>query len=89
MREFVQVAACKGLKLTDADIEDVMKYYLSFTVSKHTSMLEDVINKRKTENEYIAGYICKLADENNIDVPNIKMLYKLMKIKEEVYLDII
>lgn len=87
MKEYIKVAAYKGLKLTNEDIEDVMKYYLSFTVSKHTSMLEDVINKRKTENEYIAGYIYRIAKENDIEVPNIKMLYELIKIKEQVYLD--
>ena len=87
MKEFAQVAKCKGLNLTDEDIEDIMQYYLSFTVSKHTSMLEDVINKRLTENEFIAGYISKLADENNINAPNIKMLYALMKVKEQVYLN--
>ncbi|MCQ2567947.1 MAG: ketopantoate reductase family protein [Mogibacterium sp.] len=87
MKEYATVAVCKGLELTDKDIEDIMRYYLSFTVSKHTSMLEDVINKRRTENEYIAGYIYKLAEENGIEVPNIKMLYELMKVKEQVYLE--
>lgn len=87
MKEFVKIAACKGIELKDEDIEDIMKYYLSFTVSKHTSMLEDVLNKRPTENEFIAGYISKLAEENGIDAPNIKMLYELVKVKEQVYLE--
>ena len=89
MKEFATVAATQGVKLGDADIEEIMEYYLSFTVSKHTSMLEDVLNKRRTENEYIAGYINKIAEDNNISVPNIKMLYELMKVKEQVYLEII
>lgn len=89
MKEFATVAATQGVKLGDADIEEIMEYYLSFTVSKHTSMLEDVLNKRRTENEYIAGYINKIAEEKNISVPNIKMLYELMKVKEQVYLEII
>lgn len=87
MMEYATVAKCKGLDLTENDIEDIMKYYLSFTVSKHTSMLEDVINKRRTENEYIAGYIYRLAEENGIEVPNIKMLYELVRVKEQVYLE--
>lgn len=89
MKEFATVAATQGVELDDADIEEIMEYYLSFTVSKHTSMLEDVLNKRRTENEYIAGYINKIAEEKNISVPNIKMLYELMKVKEQVYLEII
>lgn len=87
MKEYETVANSYGLDLTDEDIEDVMKYYLSFKVSKHTSMLEDVLNKRKTENDYIAGYISRLADEKGIEVPHIKMLFELVRVKEEVYLE--
>lgn len=86
MEEFINIAKCNGITLTDIDIADVINYYLSFNVSKHTSMLEDVINKRPTENEYIAGYISRLGKENCIDTPNINMLYTLMKIKEDVYM---
>lgn len=86
MKEFVLVANRNAINLNENDIEDVIKYYLSFRVSKHTSMLEDVIHKRKTENEYIAGYISKLAAEMSVYTPNIDMLYNLVKIKETVYL---
>lgn len=89
MKEFIKVAKHKGIDLTDSDIDDVINYYLSFKVSKHTSMLEDVLHKRPTENEYIAGYISKMAKEYQMDTPNIDMLYNLMKIKESVYLGII
>lgn len=89
MKEYAEVANKNGIEITDEDIEDIMTYYLSFTVSKHTSMLEDVLNKRLTENEFIAGYISRLAKKLNIDTPCIDMLYELMKVKEEVYLDII
>lgn len=86
MKEYIKVAELKGVKLTERDVEEIIKYYLSFKVSKHTSMLEDVLNKRPTENEFIAGYISKLAHEHNVEVPSIDMLYYLMKIKEQVYL---
>lgn len=89
MKEYAEVAIANGINITEEDIDDVMKYYLSFTVSKHTSMLEDVLNKRLTENEFIAGYISRLAKELDINTPYIDMLYQLMKVKEEVYLDII
>ncbi len=86
MEEFIKVASSQGITLTENDIKDVIDYYLSFNVSKHTSMLEDVLNKRPTENEYIAGYISKLAKKYDIYTPNIDMLYSLVKIKEDVYL---
>lgn len=86
MTEYCNVAETEGVFLTKDDIEDVINYYLSFKVSKKTSMLEDVLNKRPTENEYIAGYISSLAKRKRIATPNIDMLYHLVKIKEEVYL---
>ena len=87
MREFTEVARHKEILLDENDIEDIIKYYLSFNVSKHTSMLEDVLNTRRTENEYIAGYISRLAEEMGIATPMIDMLYRLMKIKEDVYMN--
>ena len=86
MREFVVVARRRGIELGEKDIDDVIQYYLSFKVSKHTSMLEDALNLRRTENEYIAGYISHLAQKLKIATPRIDMLYSLMKIKESVYL---
>ncbi len=86
MGEYILIANKNGIDLNNLDIEDVIHYYLSFRVSKHTSMLEDVIHRRKTENEYIAGYISRLAAEMKISTPNIDMLYNLVKIKEMVYL---
>ena len=86
MDEFSIVAAAEGIVITDTDIENVLSYFISYDKSKRTSMLEDVLNHRKTENEYIAGYIMKLAKRNNISVPYIEMLYKLVKIKEDIYM---
>lgn len=86
MREFITVAQQKGISLTEKDIDDVMEYYLSFKVSKKTSMLEDVTNKRMTENMYIAGYISQLAKKLDIPTPHIDTLFMLIKIKEDVYL---
>ena len=86
MTDYLKVANSIGVNLSEKDIDDVFNYYFSFTVSKKTSMLEDIINKRPTENEYLAGYIRKLAQRLNIDIPYIDELYNLIKIKEDVYL---
>ncbi len=87
MKEFQKVAISEKIEITDGDIEDTISYYLSYNKTKRTSMLEDVLNRRKTENEYIAGYIRSIAKENGILTPTIETLYLLMKIKEDVYLE--
>lgn len=86
MEEYRQVAATQGVTVTQDDISQVMDYYLSYRGSKRTSMLEDALHRRMTENEFLAGYIKDLGNQNGIAVSSIDMLYSLMKIKEDVYL---
>lgn len=86
MKEFIKVAQAEGIILTDQDIEDVIEYYVTYRGNKMTSMLEDVRHKRKTENDYLAGSISKLALKHGISVPIINTLYSLIKIKEKLYI---
>lgn len=87
MREFVAVAQAEGIQLTETDIQDVIDYYVNYKGSKRTSMLEDVSNRRKTENDYLAGKIVELSKKHSLETPIISSLYLLMKIKEVLYLN--
>lgn len=51
-------------------------------------MLEDIINNRRTENEYLAGDLIKLAEKHGIPTPMIRTLYLLIKIREQQYLGV-
>ena len=51
-------------------------------------MQEDVLNNRKTENEYLAGSLIKLAEKHGIATPMIRALYLLIRIREQQYLSI-
>ena len=86
MQEYKFVAATEDVLITEADISEAMNYFMTYSESKLTSMLEDVMNKRQTENEFIAGYIKRLAQKNGVNAPFIDMLYSIMRIKEDVYL---
>ena len=48
-------------------------------------MLEDVLNHRKTENEYLAGELLNMAEKFELDLPITKTLYSLVSIKEKLY----
>lgn len=86
MREFALIANAKHIYLSEDDIESVIKYYVDYKGEKRTSMLEDVTNKRMTENEYIAGEAIRIAKLFKISVPSIETMYKLIKAKESLYL---
>lgn len=87
MREFVKVAQAKEIPLFEEDIEDIIQYYVSYKGAKKTSMLEDVLHHRRTENEYLAGTLLQMAEKKQIPVPATETLYLLMKAKEEIYLN--
>lgn len=56
------VAQYENVELIKKDIDDVIDYYITYKGSKKTSMLEDIMNNRKTENEYLAGDLIRLAE---------------------------
>lgn len=87
MEEFLQIARAEGVDLSKQDIQDILNYYISYIGSKKTSMLEDVMRENKTENDYLAGTAAELAKKHGISVPTISTLYRLMEIKEEVYME--
>ncbi len=86
MHEFLLVAQYENVDLMKSDIDDVIDYYINYKGGKKTSMLEDVLNNRKTENEFLAGDLIRLAKKHGIDTPMIRTLYLLIKVREEQYL---
>lgn len=86
MKEFIMIAELREIYLTERDIEDIIDYYTSYPHEKKTSMLVDVIQRKKTENEYIAGYALAIARENLLQTPLIEALFMLISIKESTYL---
>lgn len=89
MNEFQRIAEKENILISQSDIEDNMNYLINYNEAKRTSMLEDVMNKRHTENEFLAGYLLRLANKHMISAPYIETLYLLIKIKEDVYMNLI
>lgn len=85
MNEFLSVAIAEHIGLCNDDINDIINYYITYSGHKKTSMLVDVLNNRKTENEYILGEILKKGKNQCINMPITETLYRLVKIKEMVY----
>ena len=86
MREFLLVSNAMQVDITYADIDEVIDYFVGYKSGKVTSMLEDVTNHNRTENEYITGELLRMGEETGIDLPLNRAIYTLMKTKESVYL---
>ena len=87
MEEFLQLAEAEKIPLSSRDIDDVIAYFVSYVGSKKTSMLMDVNNERKTENDYLSGMALKLGEKHGLKLPLIRTLYYLLEVKEEVYME--
>lgn len=87
MYEFLNIAEAEQINLDKKDVKDVIDYFVSYNGSKKTSMLMDVLNERKTENDYLAGQVLEVAKKHDIKVPIISTLYYLIEAKEQVYME--
>ncbi|MGB4438416.1 MAG: 2-dehydropantoate 2-reductase [Sedimentibacter sp.] len=88
-KEVVSVANKKNI---NADAENVIKLIEQDFIehAEHMpSMLQDVINSRITEIEFINGAVAKEAEKLGMSVPVTKVLYQLISIVQKNYTNLI
>ena len=74
MEEVQKIAKAEGVKNTDRMYEDAKKSLRTMMSEGKTSMLQDVLAKRKTEVDIFAGTIIKLGQKHNIPTPYNQMM---------------
>lgn len=77
------IAQKRGINNLDNLEYDSIKALDKMCDEGKTSMLQDIIAKRPTEIDIFSGEIIKLGEKYNIKTPYNKVLYDLIKIKEE------
>ena len=85
MIEVMEVSKATGVNLSDENWASVQDVIDILDGDGKTSMLQDIENKRKTEVDYFAGTLIKIAEENGIKVPVNEVLYSFIKAKEKNY----
>jgi 2-dehydropantoate 2-reductase len=83
LKEGILVANSIGIELPYTPFLNRLEEILKKTALNKSSMLQDIERKRKTEIDYINGYILKRAKEKNIDVPLNRAFYILIKALEK------
>ncbi|WP_432663510.1 2-dehydropantoate 2-reductase [Wukongibacter baidiensis] len=78
-----EIAKAKGIKLISEKPVKHTKKICRLTAQNKSSMLQDIINKRKTEIDMINGAIVREGRKHNIDTPINLVLTNLIKIKEK------
>lgn len=83
--EAVKVAKRKRVKLIYDDSIQKVESVCRITADSLSSMLQDIINKRQTEVDFINGAIIRQAKSLNINTPTNEMLTELVKTIESNY----
>lgn len=74
MKEVQEIAKAEGVKNTDKMYNDAKNALRTMMSEGKTSMLQDVLAKRKTEVDLFAGTMIELGAKHNIPVPYNKMM---------------
>lgn len=84
--ETVQVAKARGVPLTHADPLATVMDVCKKTAANKSSMLQDILNKRETEIDFINGAIVREAASLGIAVPANLTLARLVKTLDRINL---
>ncbi len=82
VREGMLIAKANGINLINEYPIEHTKEICKLTSENRSSMLQDIINNRRTEIDMINGAIVKEGKKNNIETPINLLLTNLVKIKE-------
>lgn len=85
IQEAVKIAKRKRVKLLYDDPIQKVESVARFTCENICSMLQDVLNKKKTEIDFINGAIVRQGKALNIPTPYNEMLTNLVRTIEESY----
>lgn len=88
-KECARIAKLEGVDQKafneEVAVEAVRRIAVEEAPRHQGSMNQDVFNKRKTEIEATAGAILRLAKKHNVSLPYTKVIYGLMKCRENSY----
>ena len=85
MREVKEIAAKRGITLTEDDIEHVVEMENTLDPEATPSMGQDRMAKRHSEVDMFAGVVIKLGKEYGIRTPANEYLYRRVKEIEAEY----
>jgi len=85
VQEGKMIAERKGISLPEDPAGALIKV-AERTRENSSSMLQDVVMKRKTEIDYINGYIASEGERLGIDARTVSLLHRLIKAVEAEYL---
>ncbi|MEH0672006.1 2-dehydropantoate 2-reductase [Vibrio owensii] len=78
-RELVEVMNKEGIKVDFDSLHTTIMQVVNATAANYSSMRQDVYHQRRTEIDFISGYLLKAAEKHHISTPENAKLYQRMK----------
>ena len=81
MAELAAFAQHMALEIDHATLAETIRQVADNTAANQSSMLKDVLHRRRTELEALNGYLLKLANENGYAMPINQDIYQQLQAK--------
>lgn len=78
-RELVEVMNKEGIKIDFDSLQTTVLQVVNATAANYSSMRQDVFHQRRTEIDFITGYLLKAAEKHQISTPENAKLYQRIK----------
>lgn len=85
MTEVLELSRKAGINLKETDMEEFVNLVKRQSSNSKTSMLQDVEAGRKTEVEMLAGTVCRLGEQYDVETPVNKVLFNMIRTIEKSY----
>lgn len=78
-RELVETMNKEGIKVDFDSLHTTVMQVVNATAANYSSMRQDVYHQRRTEIDFITGYLLKSAEKHHISTPENAKLYQRIK----------
>ena len=77
--EVASISAAAGYTDVAASLAQTVASVIAGTANNRSSMLQDILHGRRTEIDYITGYLLQVAEQYNIPAPHNRALFEAIK----------
>jgi 2-dehydropantoate 2-reductase len=77
--EVAMVMQAEGIDIQTGKLLQLVYTVIEATAANQSSMQQDIAHQRRSEIDYITGYLCRCAEQHQLAVPANLALYKQIK----------
>jgi len=85
-QEFIKIAKCEGVTISQQEAQNANAQIAKTMATQISSTAQDLAKKKKTEIEFLNGYIVKLGKHYQIATPSNASIYAMVKMLESRYI---